>query len=82
MARFNADGSLFATPKRVSVRPKPDPATLYPAKMGSWWRNCHYKGKELSMVLSCRRMPRARCVGAESHRANLPDVAGKLEGRE
>ncbi len=48
---FNADGSLFATPQRISTHSSPDPKTLYPDKSGFLVAELPYKGKELSMVL-------------------------------
>jgi serine protease inhibitor len=80
---FNADGSLFATPKRVSVRPKPEAATLYPGKEGFLVAELPYKGKELSMVLLVPQD--AEALGALEQKltsANLQTWLGKLEGRE
>lgn len=48
---FNVDGSLFATPQRVSTSSAPDPKTLYPDQSGFLVAELPYKGKELSMVL-------------------------------
>ena len=48
---FNVDGSLFATPQRVSISSTPDPKTLYPDKGGFLVAELPCKGMDLSMVV-------------------------------
>lgn len=80
---FNADGSLFATPHRISTSSTPDPKTVYPDKSGFLMAELSYKGKELSMVLLVPQDPDG--LGALEKTltsANLQAWLTQLESRD
>ena len=80
---FNADGSHFKTPQRVSTSKEPDPKTLYPGKDGFVVADLPYKGKGLSMVLLVPQ-DEAGLGGLEAKLTSdsLQTWLGKLESRE
>ncbi len=80
---FNVDGSLFATPQRVSTSSTPDPKKMYPDKRGFLVAELPYKGKELSMVLIVPQAPDG--LGALEKTltsANLQAWLNQLERRD
>ncbi len=80
---FKADGTLFATPQRVSLNPKPEPAKLYPGKGGFQVAELPYKGGELSMaIIVPQDADGLAAVEKELTSAKLAAWLGQLEGRD
>jgi len=81
-AAFNADGTLFATPREVPAGTPPDPATLYPGSGGFVLAELPYKGDDLSMVIVLAQDADglAQLEGKLS-RDNLQSWISKLQGR-
>ena len=80
---FNADGSFFQTPRRVSSGSKLDPQTVYPGKEGFVVAELPYKGKELTMaVIVPRDAGELEALEQKLTSANLQAWFDKLESRE